>query len=206
MGVGRPQELHVKQAVDRDVEGVARFTRDHGRTGRRRDIAAARRGRIGFIDVARPAHRILDGAISGAPAQIAFEGVGEVGALGLVEARGRDDHAGRAKSALETLGLEKRALHRMQRPVGRQAFDGRDLAAFGTERRDEAAVHRLAVDQDAAGAAIAGVAAFLDAVPSELAQEGAQALARARRRGGIGAVDEIGHGSSASSRRISSAR
>ena len=79
-------------------------------------------------------------------------------------------------------------------PSRREAFDGRDLAAFGTERRDEAAVHGLAVEQHAAGAAVAGVAAFLDAEPSELPQEGAQALARARRRGGTSAVDEIGHG------------
>ena len=147
MGVGRAQELHVQQAVDRDVEGVARLAGHHGGTGRRRDIAAARRGRIGLVDVAHAAHRVLDGAISGAPAQIALEGVGEVGALGLVEARGRDDHAGRAKSALETLGLQKGALHRMERAAARETFDGRDLAAFGAERRDEAAVHGLAVDR-----------------------------------------------------------
>ena len=84
MGVRRAQELHVQQAVDRDVEGVARLAGHHGRAGRRRDIAAARRGRVGFIDVAHAPHGILDGAISRAPAQIAFEGVGEVGALGLV--------------------------------------------------------------------------------------------------------------------------
>ena len=94
----------------------------------------------------------------------------------------------------------------MQGPAVREAFDGRDLAAFGAERREQAAVHGLAVDEHAAGAAVAGVAAFFHAEPSELTQEGAQALARARRRGGIGAVDEIGHGSPASSLRISSAK
>ncbi len=205
MGVRRAQELHVQQAVDRDVEGVTRLAGHHGRPGRRRHIAAARRGRVGLVDVAHAAHGVLDGAISGAPAQIAFEGIGEVGALGLVEARSRDDHARCAKSALEALGLQKGALHRMQGAVIREAFDGRDLATFGTERREQAAVHGLAVDEHAAGAAVASVAALLHAEPSELAQEGAQALARARRRGGVGAVDEIGHDTPASSRRISSA-
>ena len=37
-------------------------------------------------------------------------------------------------------------------------------------------MHRLAVEQHRAGAAIAGVAAFLDAEMSELAQESAQTL------------------------------
>ena len=59
----------------------------------------------------------------------------------------------------------------------RQAFDGGDLAAVGAEGRDQAAVHRLAVEIDGAGAAVAGVAALLDAEMAELAQEGAQALA-----------------------------
>ena len=45
---------------------------------------------------------------------------------------------------------------------------------------NQAAVHRLAVDQHGAGAAIAGVAALLDAEMSELAQERAQALPGAR--------------------------
>ena len=43
-------------------------------------------------------------------------------------------------------------------------------------------MHRLAVEVDGAGAAIAGVAALLDAVPAEGAQQRAQALAGARFR------------------------
>ena len=64
--------------------------------------------------------------------------------------------------------------------VGRKALDGGDLAVLGAEGRDQAAMHRLAVEQHGAGAAIAGVAALLDAEPAELAQEGAQALPGAR--------------------------
>ena len=66
----------------------------------------------------------------------------------------------------------------MRAAVGREAFDGGDGVALGAEGGDEAAMHRLAVEQHGAGAAVAGVAAFLDAEMSELAQERAQALAR----------------------------
>src|SRR5687768_7757352 len=52
----------------------------------------------------------------------------------------------------------------------------------------------LAVEPDGAGAAVAVVAAFLDGKPAELAQEGAQALARRGIfREGL-AVDVLAHG------------
>ena len=59
--------------------------------------------------------------------------------------------------------FEKRLLHRMQRAVLRQPLDRGDRAALGAECRHEAAVHRHAVEPDRAGAAIAGIAALLDA-------------------------------------------
>ncbi len=155
----------MQQALDGDVEGVTRLSGHDGGPGGRRDIAAAWRCRIGLVDVTHAADRVLDGAIAGAPAQIALERGGEIVALGLVQARGGHDHAGRAKPALETLRLQEGALHRMQRAVARETFDGRDLAAVGAERRDEAAVHGLAVEQHAAGAAVAGVAALLHPEP-----------------------------------------
>ena len=52
--------------------------------------------------------------------------------------------------------------------------------AVGAEGGDQAAMHRLAVDQHGAGAAVAGVAALLDAEVPEFAQERAQALSGAR--------------------------
>ena len=45
---------------------------------------------------------------------------------------------------------------------------------------NQAAVHRLVVEQHGAGAAVAGIAALLDAEMAELAQERAQALPGAR--------------------------
>ena len=58
----------------------------------------------------------------------------------------------------------------------REPLDRCDAAPLGAERRDQAAMHRLAVEMDRAGAAIAGIATLLDAEPAGLAQIGAQAL------------------------------
>ncbi len=89
---------------------------------------------------------------------------------------------GGAEAALKPLRIEEGLLHRMGAAVGREAFDGGGRRmAFGAERRDQAAMHRLAVEQHGAGAAVAGVAAFLDAEMAELAQERAQALPGAGR-------------------------
>ena len=52
--------------------------------------------------------------------------------------------------------------------------------SFRAEGGDQATMHRLAVEQHGTGAAVAGVAAFLDAEMSEFAQERPQALARMR--------------------------
>ena len=93
-----------------------------------------------------------------------------------------------------------------------QALDGRHLAAFGAERRHQAAMHRLAVEIDRAGATVAGVAPLLDAEPAELAQISAQALPGRRRCREFLAVDLYAHlgahgaAPAPSSRRISSAK
>src|SRR5262249_52833054 len=68
----------------------------------------------------------------------------------------------------------------MEPAILRQAFDGGDLAALGAERRHQAGVERLAVDVDRTGAAVARVAALLDAEHLKVAQERAQALAGLR--------------------------
>ncbi len=86
-----------------------------------------------------------------------------------------------------------------------RAFDGGDGAPPCPEGRGDAAMDRLAVDPDRAGPAISRVAPFLDAEPAELAQEGSQALAGARRVVGRRSVDDETHGARSSSR-ISAAR
>src|SRR5258705_10116925 len=93
----------------------------------------------------------------------------------------------------------------MDAAVGRKAFDRGHGMAAGAERRDQAAMHRFAVEQHGAGAAIAGVAALLDAEMAELAQERAQALPGLRGFSERLAVDFDGHGIACNSLRISSA-
>src|SRR5262249_12506723 len=135
---------------------------------------------------------------------IAFQCMRQVAPVRLVE-RGRGhDHAGSAVAALEALRVVEGLLQRMELSLVRQALDGRDPAPLGTEGRYQAGMERLAVAMDGAGAAVARVAAFLDAKNLEVSQEGAQALARVRIGLVLPAVHLELHG--ASSARISSAR
>src|SRR5690349_23272846 len=89
--------------------------------------------------------------------------------------------------------------------VRRKAFDRRHGVTVGAEGRDQAAMHRLAVDQHGARAAIAGVATLLDAEMPELAQERPQALPGPRRLFECLAVDLKAHGEACNSPRIASA-
>ena len=77
------------------------------------------------------------------------------------------------------------ALHGVQLAVLGQPLDGRHLEIFGAVGGDETAMDRHAVEPDRAGAAVARVAALLDAEPPQLAQEGAQALAGGRLLGEV---------------------
>src|SRR5262249_43432913 len=82
--------------------------------------------------------------------------------------------------ALEGLGIEEGLLYRMQPAVPRETLDGGDLVPGGAEGRHETGMERLAVQPYGAGAAVAGIAALLDAEPAKVAQAGPEALARAR--------------------------
>src|SRR6201999_1109786 len=103
------------------------------------------------------------------------------------------DHPGRAEAALEALRVKESLLQRMRVAIRCEAFDRCHRMALGTECGDQAAVHRLTVEQHGAGAAVAGIAALLDAEMTEVAQEGAQALPGARLRGKWLAVDFEAH-------------
>src|ERR1700742_5254620 len=93
----------------------------------------------------------------------------------------------------------------MRAAIARETFDGRHRMTFGAERRDQAAMYGLAIEQHGAGTAIAGVAAFLDAEMAEVAEMRAQALASARLFGKALAVELDAHDRPDSSVRISSA-
>src|SRR5262245_42002558 len=71
----------------------------------------------------------------------------------------RDNISRRAVAALHRAGVDKRLLHRMQCIAVGETFDGRDFGAVGIGRHGDARVDRLAVINNRAGAALAGVAA-----------------------------------------------
>ena len=114
VGVRRAQYLEMARPVDRDIHGVAGAPRDDPFAKRIGQARAAGFARDILFDRSNAAERIGDRTIAGAPAQVAFEGMGQVGALILIERGGRHDHAGGAEAALKRLRVEKGALHRMQ--------------------------------------------------------------------------------------------
>ena len=165
MGMRRAQKLKMEEFGRRDVERIFGAAADNGRAGGRRYAAAASAPGFGFLDLAHAANGVLDRAITGATANIAFQSPGEILPLRLIQARRRHDQAWRAEAALKPLRLQEGLLHRMQLAIRGQAFDRRDRTVFGAIGGKNATVHRVAVDQHRAGAAIARVASLLDAEP-----------------------------------------
>ncbi len=108
-----------------------------------------------------------DLVIAGAAAQIAGQPVADFGFVGSglrsSKRLRRDQNAGRADAALQSVHFQKLALQRMQLAILRHAFDRFDLAAVGFGRQHKAGADQPAVNHHAAGAAIAGRAAFLGA-------------------------------------------
>src|ERR1700730_77820 len=110
-----------------------------------------------------PVGRELDGLedlqVAGATAEYAGERLLDRVARGMgvsVEQRpGGEQHRRGAVPALGGAQLGKRDLQRMRGTAGRHAFDGGDLAALQVERHRQAGEERLAVDQHAAGGALA---------------------------------------------------
>ncbi len=185
----RTQHLDVQHTFQRDIERIARRAAHDLRSGGGREAAAecGAGGRV--FDVVLAVECVFDRAVAGATADVALQRGAEVLPLRLVQRRAGQDHARCAEAALKPLRIQKRLLHRMGAAIGRKAFDRRHGVTVGAERRDQAAMHRLAVDQHGAGAAVAGVAALLDAEMAEFAQERAQALAGLRLIEKLFAVD-----------------
>ena len=94
------------------------------------------------------------------------------------------DHARRAEAALQAVMLAEGFLHRMQLVALGEALDRGDARAVHLRRQHGAALGRIAVDMNDAGAALAGVAADMRAGQAEmLAQELHQQGAVLRLRG-----------------------
>ena len=177
-----------------------RVGRGRGKVGRGRGSSGRGRRRAGSVrdDRCWPLiDRSADRPVAGAAADVPLERPREVLALPRAERRRRHDHSGRAEAALESLRGQERVLQR----VRRQPFDRRDRAAGRADGGKQAAVHRHPVHVHRARAAVARVAALLDAEPAVLPQERAQALAGARLAVGRAAVDDhrAGPGFAASS-------
>jgi len=83
----------------------------------------------------------------------------------------RDDEPGSADAALEGSLFEEGPLERMKLVATGDALDRDEFRALGFDRENTAGVHKAAVENDAAGAAVAVVAAFLGADQSELVAE-----------------------------------
>src|SRR5438477_8741425 len=84
----------------------------------------------------------------------------EVVALAVNQVDGRHDHARRAESALQTVILAERLLHRVQwRTVGRETLDRGYAATVSHDCKHRAGLYRPAVHMNDAGAALRRVAA-----------------------------------------------
>ena len=200
----RAQHLDVQQAFRGAIEGVTLGAAHHVRSGGCRQAAAERGAGGGVLDIGLAVERVLDRAVSRTAADISLQRCAEVLPLRLVQRGAGQNHAGGAEPALKSLRIEKRLLHWMGAAVGRKTLNGRHRVAVGAKGRDQATMHRLAVDQHRAGAAVAGVAAFLDAEMAELTQKRSQALPGLRRLRERLAVDFEAHSSACNSLRISS--
>ena len=146
-----------------------------------------------ILDRCHAIQRVFDRMVTRAAAEIALEAEGQILLLLIAQAGGGHDHSRRAKTALEGLRIEKRLLHGMQISIAGQALDGGDFAALGPIGGHKAAMDGFAIKPDGAGAAIAGVAAFLHAEPSQITGKGAETLTGVWLGIEISSVDFVAH-------------
>src|SRR5208282_3523082 len=112
-------------------------------------------------------HGLDDLGVAGATAEVALEAILDFGdgrpRISLDERADGHDHPGGAIAALHGVAPRERLLDLRELAVLRLALDRRDGAAVGLRREDEAGVHRPAIEEHGAGAALSGAAAFLRA-------------------------------------------
>ena len=159
MRMRRAQHLKMQHFLHTDICGVMGVPGDDGFAERIAEISAgAFSGAIG-LHMRNAVNGILDGVIARAAAKIAFQPEGQILLVFLGEGCGGHDHPRRA----ETAG---------------KPFERGDFTPLRAESRHEAAMHRLAIEPDRAGATVTGITAFFHAEPSQIAYESAQALPR----------------------------
>ncbi len=117
------------------------------------------------FELAPAPDRVDDPGVARAAAEVAAERgldvvVGGI-RVAIDERLGRHHHARCAVAALDGALGDERLLQRVHGAVRCQPLDGRYLAAVGGDRQHQTRLHRLAVEEDRAGAAVAEVAAPL---------------------------------------------
>src|ERR1019366_4862004 len=104
-----------------------------------------------------------DFVVAGAAAQVAGQPVAYLAlswVLVVIQQGLRgDDQPRRAETALQRRVLEELLLHRVQHVAGGDALDRDDVTALGLGGEHQAGTDQAAVDDDAAGGAVAGAAA-----------------------------------------------
>jgi hypothetical protein len=133
-----------------------------------------------LLDRDNAVDRILDGAITGAAAEVSLQRARQIQLLRVGEGRRCHDHSGRCRSRTGSRGVAELPLQRMHVLRRAEALDRRHLAIVGAERRRDAAVHGVAVQPHGARPTITCVTTLLDAVVAERAYERAQTLAGTR--------------------------
>jgi hypothetical protein len=107
-------------------------------------------------------HSLNDVLIAGAAAQIALKGMTYLFFCGIriaLQNLGRShNHAWCAESALQSVVLPERLLHRMKIALLCQAFNGRYASAVSLRGQNRAGLHGLSIEHDGACAAERGLA------------------------------------------------
>src|SRR5919204_3007129 len=120
-------------------------------------------GYVGRAQLGGAPHRLHHLRVARATAEVAGEGLADL-VLGRVwhaseQVARREELAGQAEAALESVLVPERLLDRVQLLAGGEALDRRDLCAVGAGGEDQARLHDAAVARDGAGAAVAVLAA-----------------------------------------------
>src|SRR5256885_5147688 len=119
----------------------------------------------------RVLHGLHDIDVTGAAAEIPRNGLADLllaRVLVALEKRARGhQHARRAEAALQAMLLGEALLHRMELAALLQPLDRGDLGAVGLHGEHRARLHRVAVEDHGARAAVRGVAADVRARHAE---------------------------------------
>ncbi|VTR70874.1 hypothetical protein DESC_870030 [Desulfosarcina cetonica] len=121
---------------------------------------------LGFHSLTGIGDRIHDLVVSGTAAQVAGNGMPDLGFIGLKvvfeQVQGGQLHAGGTESALDGTLFDEGLLDGVERlPGRRKTLHGENLLAVGFHGQGEAGTDALAVDHDRAGTAVTRTAAQL---------------------------------------------